>query len=61
MKITEIFCIANPMITGSNPTLTDTFLIYFFGFSLETMTQKLANIMPFMNGPLANLQKIIFS
>ena len=30
MKITEIFCIANPMITGSNPTLTDTFLIYFF-------------------------------
>ena len=30
MKITEIFCIANPMITGLNPTLTDTFLIYFF-------------------------------
>ena len=30
MKITEIFCIANPMIAGSNPTLADAFLIYFF-------------------------------
>ena len=29
MKITEIFCIANPMITGSNPTLTNSFLIFF--------------------------------
>ena len=32
MKITEIFCIANPMITGSNPTLTNTFLIFFLVF-----------------------------
>ena len=28
MKTTEIFCIANPMITGSNPTLTNTSLVF---------------------------------
>ena len=35
MKITEIFCIANQMITGSNPTLTNTFLIFFLVFLVD--------------------------
>ena len=29
MKITEIFCIANQMITGLNPKLANPFLIFF--------------------------------
>ena len=29
MKITEVFCIANPMITGSNPTLANSFFFVF--------------------------------